>query len=41
VVTMGGTGEPNPTLQVTYVGFDFANVWTIAADEMPTLLHAP
>jgi hypothetical protein len=41
VTAIGGTGEPDPTLQATYVGFDFTNVWTIAPGDMPTLLHAP
>jgi hypothetical protein len=38
---IGGTSEPDPTLQATYIGFDFTNVWTIAPGDMPTLLHAP
>ena len=41
VVTTGGSGEPDPTLQATFVGFDFTNVWSIAPGDMPTLLHAP
>jgi filamentous hemagglutinin family protein len=40
-VAMGDPGEPDPTQQSTYVGFDFTNVWTIAPGKLPTLLHAP
>ena len=38
---MGGVGQPDPTAQATYVGFDFTDVWTIAPGELPTLRNAP
>jgi hypothetical protein len=41
VTAVGGADEPDPTQASTYVSFDFTNVWTIAPDDMPTLLHAP
>ncbi len=41
LVALGGSGEPDPTLAASYVGFDFTNVWTIAPGDMPTLMHAP
>jgi filamentous hemagglutinin family protein len=38
---MGGTGQPSPTSQATYVGFNFSTVWTIATGHLPTLQDAP
>jgi filamentous hemagglutinin family protein len=38
---MGGVGQPSPTSETAYVGFDFTDVWTITPGDMPTLQDAP
>jgi filamentous hemagglutinin family protein len=38
IAAIGGAARPSPTLQATYAGFDFANVWIITPGARPTLI---